>query len=196
MLPKKECYSLLVHSKIFILSSRHKMHTVLQPQTTCSVLHHWYVQPTTWPLGLGTAAVWHPVQTHLRQKECSGWHYILAQDPGPVPRQWQWQHIYKRWQCCWKHCRRGSCHWIGSHLSWLQNGKFQFRGTVRGAMARHILHLKGESHENKTGPQLHARWQQYTLKNGQTKVCLEPTIVVPRKLTSLIIVEFHNGKGH
>ena len=25
---------------------------------------------------------------------------------------------------------------------------------------------------------------------------IEPTIVVPRKLTSLIIVEFHNGKGH
>ena len=25
---------------------------------------------------------------------------------------------------------------------------------------------------------------------------IEPTIVVPRKLTSLIIVEFHSGKGH
>ena len=25
---------------------------------------------------------------------------------------------------------------------------------------------------------------------------IEPTIVVPRELTSLIIVEFHNGKGH
>ena len=28
------------------------------------------------------------------------------------------------------------------------------------------------------------------------KYTVEPTIVVPRKLTSLIIVEFHNGKGH
>ena len=25
---------------------------------------------------------------------------------------------------------------------------------------------------------------------------IEPTFVVPRKLTSLIIVEIHNGKGH
>ena len=25
---------------------------------------------------------------------------------------------------------------------------------------------------------------------------VEPTIVLPRKLTSLIIVEFHSGKGH
>ena len=28
------------------------------------------------------------------------------------------------------------------------------------------------------------------------KYTIEPTIVVPRKLTSLIIVEFHNTKGH
>ena len=28
------------------------------------------------------------------------------------------------------------------------------------------------------------------------KYTIEPTMVVPRKLTSLIIVEFHNAKGH
>ena len=28
------------------------------------------------------------------------------------------------------------------------------------------------------------------------KYTVEPTIVVPRKLTSLIILEFHNAKGH
>ena len=39
-------------------------------------------------------------------------------------------------------------------------------------------------------------------KNGilwifvRLKYTLEPTIFVPRKLTSLIIVEFHNGIGH
>ena len=39
-------------------------------------------------------------------------------------------------------------------------------------------------------------------KNGilqkmvRLRYTLEPTIVVPRKLTCSIIVEFHNGKGH
>ena len=39
-------------------------------------------------------------------------------------------------------------------------------------------------------------------KNGilhnvfRLKYTVEPTIVVPRKLTSLITAEFHNGKGH
>ena len=39
-------------------------------------------------------------------------------------------------------------------------------------------------------------------KNGipckciKLKYTIEPTIVVLRKLTSLIIIEFHNGKGH
>ena len=28
------------------------------------------------------------------------------------------------------------------------------------------------------------------------KYTIGPTIVIPRKLTSLIIVEFHNAKGH
>ena len=48
--------SLLVHSKLFTLLSRHIMHTLLQPQTACSILHHWYVQPSTPPLSFGTAA--------------------------------------------------------------------------------------------------------------------------------------------
>ena len=38
---QKKCYE----SKVFILSNGHKMHNVLQPQTTSSILHHWYVQP-------------------------------------------------------------------------------------------------------------------------------------------------------
>ena len=33
-------------------------------------------------------------------------------------------------------------------------------------------------------------------KIARLKYTVEPTIVVPRKSTSLIIVEFHNGKGH
>ena len=39
-------------------------------------------------------------------------------------------------------------------------------------------------------------------KNGilwkmvRLRYAIEPTIVVPRKLKCLIIVEFHNGKGH
>ena len=33
-------------------------------------------------------------------------------------------------------------------------------------------------------------------KMVRLRYTIEPTIVVPRKLTSLIIVEFHNGKGH
>ena len=33
-------------------------------------------------------------------------------------------------------------------------------------------------------------------KIDRLKYTIESTIVVPRKLTSLIIVEFHNGKGH
>ena len=32
-------------------------------------------------------------------------------------------------------------------------------------------------------------------KAVKLRYTIEPTIVVPRKLTSLIIVEFHNGKG-
>ena len=34
------------------------------------------------------------------------------------------------------------------------------------------------------------------LQSGKPKYTIEPTIVVPHKLTSLIIVEFHNVKGH
>ena len=33
-------------------------------------------------------------------------------------------------------------------------------------------------------------------KMVRLRYTIKPTIVVPRKLTSLIIVEFHNGKGH
>ena len=33
-------------------------------------------------------------------------------------------------------------------------------------------------------------------KMVRLRYTIEPTIVVTRKLTSLIIVEFHNGKGH
>ena len=33
-------------------------------------------------------------------------------------------------------------------------------------------------------------------KLARLRYTIEPTIVVPRKLTCLIIVEFHNGKGH
>ena len=33
-------------------------------------------------------------------------------------------------------------------------------------------------------------------KMVKLRYTLEPTIVVPRKLTSLIILEFNNGKGH
>ena len=33
-------------------------------------------------------------------------------------------------------------------------------------------------------------------KMVRLRCTIEPTILVPRKLTSLIIVEFHNGKGH
>ena len=33
-------------------------------------------------------------------------------------------------------------------------------------------------------------------KMVRLRYTIQPTIVIPRKLTSLIIVEFHNGKGH
>ena len=33
-------------------------------------------------------------------------------------------------------------------------------------------------------------------KVTKLKYTIEPAIVVPRKLTSLIVVEFHNAKGH
>ena len=39
---------------------------------------------------LGATAVWHPIWAHLRQEECSGWCYIQAQNPGLIPRWWQW----------------------------------------------------------------------------------------------------------
>ena len=36
----------------------------------------------------------------------------------------------------------------------------------------------------------------YYKKFVRLKYTVEPTIAVPRKLTSLIVIEFYNGKGH
>ena len=48
----------------------------------------------------------------------------------------------------------------------------------------------------KTQPQLPIGPQSILRKVTELKYTLEPAIVVPRKLTSLIIIEFHNAKGH
>ena len=85
---------------------------------------------------------------------------------------------------------------MGTKLSWLQYRKTQFRHTDRRVMADTFcikkvkaLRMKEDNSfmlDNKSIPQKIVG-QRYTI---------EPTIVVSRKLTSLIIVEFHNGKDH
>ena len=49
---------------------------------------------------------------------------------------------------------------------------------------------------NRARPQLPTRQKSILRKEVKLKYTTEPTIVVPRKLISLIISEFHNAKGH
>ena len=162
-LPRRNAMQSIGQFKNSHLSSRHKVHTVLQPQATCSILYHWDVQPSAWPLGFAATAVWHPVQTHLRQIECSGWCYLPAQDLGPVPRQWQWWHNGIKWWCGRK-CF--ACYRIDTQLTQLQHGETQLKCPARGTATRQVFLKQSEIHENKTGPELHTGWQHYTHKGS------------------------------
>ena len=63
--------------------------------------------------------------------------------------------------------------------------------TLKTAVMRQL-----QQEENKTRPQLHLRWEQHLKKAVKLRYSIVPTILVPRKLMNIIILEFHNGKGH
>ena len=172
------------------------MHTILWPQTTCSIFHHWYVQPSAWPLGLETTAVWHPVQTHLGQKECSSWHHLLAQDSGPVPNNGNngiattdddvVKNIVEE-----VHAIKlvpNSVHYnMGKlDLDVLQEGQWWDKFCINKVVAMRTKQDNGFMLDNNS-----ILWKMVRLR-----YTIEPTIVMPRRLTLLIIVEFHNCKGH
>ena len=80
----------------------------------------------------------------------------------------------------------------------LQNGEADLGCIKEGATAGYLLHEKGRLKGIRS-----KRVDGFVLEeNGilqkfvRLKNNVEPTTVVPRKLTSLIITEFHNGKGH
>ena len=66
-----------------------------------------------------------------------------------------------------------------------------------------LLFIKGDvfiSEWGIFGAEVFLHYSQFFVKGnfiiGGVECTIEPTTVVPRKLTSLIIVEFHNVKGH
>ena len=91
---------------------------------------------------------------------------------------------------------RGSCHQIGTQCSQLQYGKTQFRCPARGATARQFCINKVKAMRTKHDHSFMLDNNSILRKRVRLRYTIEPTIVVPRKLTSFIIAEFHNVKGH
>ena len=63
-------------------------------------------------------------------------------------------------------------------------------------MVGHLLHKKAMSIRSKQADGFVLDENGILQKCFKLKYTIEPIIVVLRKLTSLIIIEFHNGKGH
>ena len=61
---------------------------------------------------------------------------------------------------------------------------------------RQVLQEESEEIKIKPDPNFILDKNSFLRKAVKLKYSVEPTIVVPRNLTNIIILEFHNGKGH
>ena len=109
--PKGVLHSLWVHSTIFILLSRYRMHTLLWPQTACS---HSSPQDLSSPVldHLASELQQFDIQfEHIcRQEECSGWCYIPGSGPWAYTKTMTMTTLLQQMQWYgWKHHRWGSC---------------------------------------------------------------------------------------
>ena len=85
---------------------------------------------------------------------------------------------------------------MDTKLSNLPNGEAQ-PGCIKGrARAGHLLQKKVKMLRPKGDGCFVLDENCILQKMVRLRYAIEPTIVVPRKITCLIIVEFHNGKGY
>ena len=86
---------------------------------------------------------------------------------------------------------------MGTKLGNLQNGEAQLGHVLREKQWQDTLCMKkAKSLRSKQVDGFMLDKNSILHKFVRLKYTVDPTIVVPRKLTSLIIVEFHNGKDH
>ena len=131
-----------------------------------------------------------------RQKEHSGWWHIPAQDCGPVRRQWQWWHSYNRQWCGWNiveevHAIKLVPNSASYNMEKLNLDILQVEQQQDKFCINKVKAMRTNQDHSFTLDNNNILWEMLRLR-----YTIQPTTVVPRKLTSLIIVEVHNGKGH